>query len=182
MKIYTKTGDRGTTQLLGGERVSKSHALVNAYGTLDELNSHLGFCISMMSTPEFEGLKQELEKVQHDLFTIGSHLACSDPSFASLLPQFSTERIHGLENWIDQMQSQLPELKNFILPGGHPAASAAHLARTVCRRAERELVCLQQDSFLTYLAFLNRLSDALFVVGRYSNHLANHADILWQKT
>lgn len=182
MKIYTKTGDQGTTQLLGGERVNKNHELVNAYGTLDELNSHLGFCISMMRDIEFEGLKQELQKVQHDLFTIGSHLACSDPSFASLLPQLKLERIQDLELWIDQMQSQLPELKNFILPGGHPAASAAHLARTVCRRAERELVGIQQDSFMNYLAYLNRLSDALFVVGRYSNYLTKQADILWQKT
>lgn len=181
MKIYTKTGDKGTTQLIGGPRVSKAHPQVIAYGTLDELNAHLGLVAALNTQHKNHPLMGPLLQIQNDLFVIGSQLACADESFRPQLPNLPSDRLPAIESWIDEMTSQLPELKQFILPGGSPSASAMHLARTVCRRAERELIATNLSWSEPFVMYLNRLSDALFVAARFLNYLENIGDIPWKK-
>lgn len=162
MKIYTKTGDSGTTGLFGGARVRKDDIRIEAYGTVDELNSFVGQLIDHSTNVDL------LNTIQHRLFTIGSTLAC-DPSKDQLVtPDIKEEDILQLEVAMDNMEASLPPLKNFILPGGHPAVSAAHVCRTVCRRAERRVISLNRESPLDSLIikYLNRLSDYFFVLGR----------------
>lgn len=180
-KIYTKTGDKGNTSLIGGTKVPKSHIRIESYGTIDELNSHLGFLIDQI---ELTHLKEFLKDIQDRLFTIGSSLAC-DPDKEPLmkLPDLKEEDIGILEKSIDEMNEELPVMKNFILPGGHPVISTAHIVRCVCRRAERICVNMQeQEMFIDPLVikYLNRLSDYLFVLARYIGFILQVPEIAWK--
>lgn len=180
MKIYTKTGDDGTTGLIGGDRVRKSDARLECYGTIDELNAHLGLA-AVTSQPSQQEL---LRQVQNDLFVIGSHLATPEESkHKASLPSLDDGMIHRLEMQIDAAESVLSPLRNFILPGGTQTAAQLHIARTVCRRAERLLVDFAMDRPVPaiVLTYLNRLSDWLFVQARHANALQNVADIPWTK-
>lgn len=189
MKIYTGTGDRGKTSLFSGERVSKSSLRIEAYGDLDELNSVIGAVAAGIDNAP-RALKDEIQEVQILLMEAGAWLATT-PGAAStrFLKPFSTHPAKTLETAIDRMNADLPELKHFVLPGGHLSASLAHMARTVCRRTERrviELVELEDgelgttDTMKHILVFLNRLSDYLFVLARFCNHLQGQADVQWK--
>ena len=165
MKIYTKTGDKGTTSLIGGTKVLKSHARIEAYGTVDELNSYIGLIRDQEIS---ETYKNQLLEIQDRLFTIGSHLA-SDPAKSTMkLPELIEEDVDFLEKAIDAMEEDLPEMKSFVLPGGHPTVSHCHIARCICRRAERITNHLHDEQPLSpiILKYLNRLSDYLFVLSR----------------
>jgi len=180
-KIYTKTGDAGKTSLIGGTKVLKSHARIETYGTIDELNSYIGLVSDHLTG---EHSKTMLKEIQDRLFTIGSSLAC-DPDKEPLMkiPDLKDGDIIVLENEIDTMNEVLPPMKSFILPGGHVAVSTTHVARCVCRRAERYCVrMLEQDTFVDPLVikYLNRLSDYLFVLARYIGHLLQVAEISWK--
>lgn len=166
MKIYTRTGDTGQTSLLGGARVPKHHLRIESYGTVDELNSYLGLLRDHVGT--IEGLQDEITGIQEILFTLGSHLA-AEPGKANVwLPDLETSQVDFLERRMDEMNEVLPEMRNFVLPGGHPAVSVCHIARCVCRRAERLCVHLSEESEVNSLIviYLNRLSDYLFVLSR----------------
>jgi cob(I)alamin adenosyltransferase len=181
MKIYTRTGDGGDTGLFGGGRVPKSHPRVAAYGDVDELNSVLGV---VRATPPTDWFDQLLESIQRDLFSLGGQLATPDPSLvakAIAKAALSTERVGELEQVIDQADRELPPLRAFILPGGTPKAAALHLARTVCRRAERGVVGLSQETGIPqlFVTYLNRLSDLLFTLARLANHQSGGADVTW---
>lgn len=178
MRIYTRTGDDGSTGLFGGARIGKDDLRIEAYGTIDELNSWLG---KLLTHGAVAPMSTSLQSVQSELFTLGSHLATTDPQWASKLPPLDDEGSQKLESWMDQMEAELPELTSFVLPGGHPAAADAHVARTVCRRAERRCVALNGEEPLVEgaLAYLNRLSDALFVLGRWIAHQTGTPEIPW---
>ncbi len=180
MKIYTKTGDEGNTGLFGGKRVSKSHDSIEAYGTVDELNSCIGLFIESITDND---IKQVLIGEQHKLFNIGSLLAVGDRAFLEKMPKVTLEDIEHLEQWIDTMTGSLDPLTNFILPGGSQSAAYAHLCRTVCRRAERRVVVLDlnHEAYHYILPYLNRLSDAFFVVSRYVLKLEDKPEIQWSK-
>ena len=170
MKIYTKTGDAGETSLFGGARVPKDDSRIEAYGTIDELNSFLG--VARASWPA-SPIDQHFDRIQSDLFDIGAHLASPGTSrFAGVDPEHVVE----LERAIDAMESELEPLRNFILPGGSAPAAHLHVARTVCRRAERLVVALHDESSIVYL---NRLSDFLFVAARFANRKHGVADVPW---
>ena len=170
MKIYTRTGDKGQTSLFGGTRVAKSDARIEAYGTVDELSSFLGAVTGI----------DEIARIQSDLFEIGAHLASPG---TSRFPGVEASRIEDLERAIDAMEQELRPLTTFILPGGSATASQLHIARTVCRRAERRVVALEDDSAATQstITYLNRLSDYLFVAARFANHREGVADVPWTK-
>lgn len=176
MKIYTKTGDQGETGLFSGQRVSKTHSRVAAYGTLDELNSHLGVAAASHPAPEVAAAITSLQSL---LFELGSDLATilKTPSAARITP----EHIGRLEQEMDSMMAVLPPLRAFLLPGGSPAAAQIHVARAVCRRAEREAIEASQIEEIPAdaLIFLNRLSDYLFVLARYENLRSGHAEPEW---
>lgn len=185
-KIYTRNGDQGMTSLLGGSRLPKSHPRFHAYGTIDELNVHLGLLISQLPLPAEDSIKSILLRIQHDLFIAGGILACDEAAWLPKLPRLSEELITQMEIEIDQWTLALPELKNFILPGGTPAALQAHLARTVCRRAERwtldvleQSTAAFQEDYQKVLKYLNRLSDHLFVLSRWLNHRSQVPETLW---
>jgi cob(I)alamin adenosyltransferase len=171
MKIYTKTGDKGQTSLYKGGRVSKDEPRLAAYGTLDEVNSQLGLALSHLPLAEAwaQGVKLEVQRVQKELFSVGAQLATLGPDKPAW--HIEGEDIMALEHAIDSMEESLTPLSNFILPGGHPTGAGFHIARTVTRRAEREIVGLQQDADLDPLIvqYVNRLSDYLFVLARYVN-------------
>jgi cob(I)alamin adenosyltransferase len=180
-KIYTKTGDLGKTSLIGGTKVPKSHIRIETYGTVDELNSHIGLLTDHLKD---EHTKALLKEIQDRLFTIGSSLAC-DPDREPLMkiPDLKEADITLLETEMDQMNEVLPAMKFFVLPGGHVSISQAHVCRCVCRRAERLCVSMQEhDIFVEPLVikYLNRLSDYLFVVSRYAGHLLGVAEIAWK--
>ncbi len=179
-KIYTKTGDLGKTSLIGGTKVLKSNLRIESYGTVDELNSYIGLCNDLIKDTH---CNEVLKEVQDRLFTIGSSLAC-DPDKEPLMkiPDLLEDDILFLEKDIDRMMDILPPMKSFILPGGHPTISTLHVARCVCRRAERICVHLHdEDIFVEPLVikYLNRLSDHLFVMSRYMAHLLNVEEIPW---
>jgi cob(I)alamin adenosyltransferase len=178
MKIYTKKGDTGKTSLFGGERVSKDDLRIRTYGTVDELNAVLGMV--MAEAGNSHAMASALLKVQGELFQLGAELATprGKASTTALIQQGEIER---LEKEIDSMEAAMSPLSSFILPGGTRLSSALHLARTVCRRAERELVSLnrQEPQRPDLLQYFNRLSDALFVYARYANHLAQVPDVPW---
>ncbi len=181
MKIYTRTGDAGETGLFGGGRVPKSHPRVAAYGDVDELNAAIGLA---RSTAPPELFDRELEAIQRDLFALGGHLASPDPDkvkAALAKAVVAPERIGELERLIDAADRELPPLKAFVLPAGAPKACALHLARTVCRRAERQVVGLAGESGVPplFLGYLNRLSDLLFTLARLANHRAGRFDVTW---
>ena len=189
MKIYTGGGDRGKTSLFSGERVNKSDLRVEAYGDVDELNSLLGALVAFLPSGEAD-LAGEIQRVQSDLLHVGAWLAVTPGSLASSeLPSITQEHSKGLEAAIDRMEEGLPTLKDFLLPGGHVSAAWAHVARAVCRRAERHVVrlfagtdedetSLQRQGVVTYL---NRLSDYLFVLARYCNKIQGQQDTIWKK-
>ena len=187
MKIYTGTGDRGKTSLFSGERISKADARIDAYGDLDELNSILGALAAHLSAEE--KLVAELQQIQSGLFQAGAWLATlPDAPSADSLQEMSLEQIDYLEKTIDRFEKELPVIKAFILPGGHITAAWAHVARAVCRRCERKVVLLINNStkgkdpepYQRLLVFLNRLSDYLFVLARKCNHIHNVSDKPWR--
>lgn len=170
MKIYTKTGDKGTTSLIYGERVAKTDIRVEAYGTCDEANSIIGQGVSQLEGAQFEGkeaLLETLHNVQTILFHVGAELAT--PPGREVAWKLEAKHIEAIEKAIDQMDAELPQLKNFILPGGHPAGASFHVARTVVRRAERLAVGIGNETNPLVLSYLNRLSDYLFVLARCVN-------------
>lgn len=179
MRIYTKTGDDGTTGLFGGERVAKDSSRVEAYGTVDELNSVLGVARAEDAGPEIDDL---LLQIQHDLFCLGAELACA-PGKESKLSSRKIEEadISRLEQAIDAHEENLEPLRNFILPGGSRASAALHLGRTVCRRAERRVQSAGREAPLrgAILVYLNRLADLLFVLARRANRLSGVEDVAW---
>lgn len=182
MKIYTRTGDAGETGLFGGGRVSKADARVEAYGTIDELNAVIGWTIAKLGDPG--EWKSRLQIIQADLLTIGAHLATPEPKGRRRkpdLPALPVGRVEELEAWIDDADASLPPLRAFILPGGHEAGAALHIARTVCRRAERDVVRLSShDSVDPFIVkYLNRLSDLLFTAARSVNHAAGIPETEW---
>jgi cob(I)alamin adenosyltransferase len=179
MKIYTRTGDAGTTGLYGGGRVPKNDVRIAAHGSVDELNAQLGLCRTTALAADVDEL---LGRMQHQMFALGAEL--SSPSGAA--PQslwLDDADVAGLEQTIDRYEQDLAPLKTFVLPGGSPAAAALHVARAVSRRAERDVVALAATAEVrpTLLAYLNRVSDLLFVLARYANHSAGVADVLWEK-
>jgi cob(I)alamin adenosyltransferase len=165
MKIYTKTGDKGQTSLLGGSRVPKHHLRIESYGTLDELNSHIGL---LRDQGLSDIMTSELLEIQDRLFTLGSVLASEPGKSKVKIPEISEADIFYLENSIDKMNEELPEMRNFVLPGGHQSVSICHIARCLCRRAERLIVHLSEESEVpeTAIQYMNRLSDYLFVLSR----------------
>jgi len=183
MKIYTRTGDGGETSLFGGGRVSKDHPRVAAYGTVDELNAAVSWAVE---TVRDDGIRARLGTVQRDLFGLGAVLATPPPDGGRPTPKGVPEppiaRIAEMERWIDEAIGELPELRAFILPGGTPGAAALHVARTVCRRAERAVVTLGAGTPVpeTVVVYLNRLSDALFTFARLENQRAGVADVEWR--
>jgi len=176
VKIYTKTGDAGETGLFGGGRVPKDDPRVQAYGEVDELNAWIGFAVAI-HLPTFES--NVLEAIQRDLFAIGAELAT--PNAARLRAALDPATVDALESVIDSYDPKLQPLKNFILPGGSPKAAALHVARTVCRRAERAVVALARKQQINPLIvrYLNRLSDLLFVLARAVNMQTGHGDVAW---
>ncbi len=185
LKIYTKTGDRGETGLFGGQRVAKDHVRVAAYGDVDELNSLLGVAVWQLEADGQAELAAGLRGVQSDLFTVGANLAT--PSVedggreSPWIPALPPGRIEELEAWIDDAETELEPLKSFVLPGGSGGASYLHLARTVCRRAERHVVTLAREAHvgLEWVRYLNRLSDLLFTLARLANRRAGVDDVPW---
>lgn len=185
MKIYTKTGDKGTTALFGGTRVSKHHIRINSYGTVDELNSWLGYLRDQQLE---EHDKDILLAIQNHLFTLGAMLA-TDPAKAKLksgkerlnIPLIDKEDVALLEREMDQMNKELPPMTHFILPGGHPTVSTCHIARTVCRRAERMTSLLHENEAVeeVILAYINRLSDYLFVLARKLSAQLKAEEVKW---
>lgn len=178
-KLYTKTGDKGTTSLLGGKKVSKSDLRIESYGNVDELNSFLGY---LKDHPEVQNrLKQQIYWIQEHLFTIGSILA-TEPGFSGFeLPKITETEVNQLEVWIDKYDEEVPPLKNFILPGGHQAVSLSHVCRSVCRRTERSVIALSKVEEVddVVLRFLNRLSDYLFIFARVLSHRLEVTEIPW---
>ncbi|MEN9447724.1 MAG: hypothetical protein RJA25_1014 [Bacteroidota bacterium] len=179
MKIYTKTGDKGTTALYGGLRLSKGDLRIEAYGTVDELNSFVGLVATYITDKEYNDL---LQNIQSRLFDIGGNLAAVPGKKNLILPEVPEASIFLLENYIDKMNEQLPELKYFILPGGNRPAAVCHVARTVCRRAERCVVRLadNEDVKPEMVRYLNRLSDFLFVLARKLAADSHAAEIVWK--
>ena len=181
MKIYTRTGDRGETGLFGGGRVAKDHPRVAAYGDVDELNSAIGVARATEPAGFFDDL---LETIQRDLFSIGGHLATPDPAkvrAALSRAELDEGRAAEFERVMDDAERELPPLRAFVLPAGSPKAAALHLARTVCRRAERSVVHLSHETEVPelFVVYLNRLSDLLFTLARVANHRAGTGDVIW---
>lgn len=181
MKIYTKTGDKGKTSLIGGTKVYKSDLRIEAYGTVDELNSFIGLCLDHLNA---HNINNVLAEIQDRLFTIGSALACDPKKETKLkIPDLHEADIELLEKEIDRMNEVLPTMKSFILPGGHVAVSTLHVARTVCRRAERCCVKMQKKEMEVeslIIKYLNRLSDYIFVLARFAAHQLNVEEIPWK--
>jgi len=180
-KIYTKTGDLGQTSLIGGTKVPKSHLRIETYGTIDELNSYIGL-VNDYATDNNTHLI--LKEIQDRLFTIGSSLACDPEKEPRMkIPDLKEDDILLLEKEIDKMNEALPEMKSFILPGGHVAVSVTHITRCICRRAERLCVNMQEHKLFVsplVIKYINRLSDYLFVLARYTGHLLNVEEIKWK--
>lgn len=181
LKIYTKTGDAGSTSLIGGTKVPKSHLRIESYGTVDELNSFIGLVYDHTTDDHARSM---LKEIQDRLFTIGSSLACDPEKEPKLrIPDLKEEDIQLLEKEIDDMNAKLPPMKSFLLPGGHVAVSTTHVARCVCRRAERCCVNMQQHQMSVdpiVIKYLNRLSDYLFMLARYTGHLLQVPEHPWK--
>ena len=180
--VYTKTGDKGTTSLVGGERVKKYDPRVESYGTVDELNSHIGLLAEMA-----HGYKEcylQLKKIQNKLFVIQTLLATEDESIYEKLPHLKEESVAEMEHWIDEMENKLPKHNKFVIPGGSLTSAQAHVCRTVCRRAERDIVRLADNitnhqSVDTIMKYINRTSDYLFVLSRYILMLEKKEENYW---
>jgi cob(I)alamin adenosyltransferase len=183
MKIYTRTGDDGSTSLYGGNRVQKDNIRVDAYGTIDELNSFMGFLIDHLPAGEIKSFN---EKIQHILFNIGAVVATVEEKYLDKLPKILSSDISKIEEEIDRMEVDLPPMTNFILPSGHPQVSMAHICRTVCRRAERSIVKLTHvetvhEQVHVSIKLLNRLSDYFFVLSRKLTQLNEANEVIWKK-
>lgn len=179
LKIYTKTGDKGQTSLIGGTRLPKHHVRIEAYGTVDELNSHIGLLRDVMEDRKTFDL---LISIQDRLFTIGSQLAADPEKNKMQLPSIFEEDVTTLEKAIDEMNAQVPEMKSFVLPGGHIYVSYCHIARCVCRRAERAVLRLAENEKVEelHIKYLNRLSDYLFMLSRWLTMKLNAKEIPWK--
>ena len=181
LKIYTKTGDKGTTSLIGGTKVSKSHLRIETYGTVDELNSWIGLVSDQLF---HKHSKKILKEIQDRLFTIGSSLACDpDKEPKMKIPDLHETDVELLEKEIDKMNDKIPAMKSFVLPGGHVAVSSLHIARCVCRRCERLCVMMQEQTMFVeplVIKYLNRLSDYLFVLARFTGHKLKAKEIPWK--
>ncbi len=179
MKIYTKKGDTGQTSILGGVKLPKHHIRIEAYGTVDELNANIGY---LRDQDISELMKEELINIQNQLFIIGSHLATDKNKSSIKLPEIQEKEVLFLENSIDKMENDLPEMTNFILPGGHPAVSGCHIARVVCRRAERWVSAFNESSMVEpiILKYLNRLSDYFFVLSRKIAQIHDVSEVPWK--
>ena len=181
MRIYTRTGDDGSTSLFGGQRLSKDDLRIEAYGTLDELNVCIGALGSCAAVAESEDAAF-LRTIQSDVFSLGSHLATVDPEMAKHLPPVPATRIDEMEAWMDTKNKALPPLSQFILPAGHPAVVAAHTCRVVCRRSERRVIALSREEAIPdgLVAYLNRLSDLFFVWSRHLHTATDTPEIPWE--
>jgi cob(I)alamin adenosyltransferase len=186
-RVYTKKGDRGETRLVGGQKVRKSHPRIESYGTLDELNSVLGMARQTIAEQHgedarFAGLSDELLRVQHELFNLGSVLATRPEDVVEQMPRVTEVDVAALEESIDRHNEELPPLRSFVLPGGSRLNADLHLARTVCRRAERHMVAMSEEEEVdaASMSYINRLSDALFVWSRWASHAAGQAEVLWE--
>ncbi len=191
--IYTKTGDNGTTSLVGGRRVKKYDQRVETYGTVDELNAHIGMLATMMRDKsidlemafdvreQFENCYKQLKTVQNKLFIIQTLLATEDEDTYNKLPQLDDNATDEMEAWIDDIDKRLPALKSFVIPGGTTISAQAHIARTVCRRAERQIVRLAEEENIEekIKKYINRTSDYLFVISRFALILENKAENFW---
>ncbi len=178
-KIYTKLGDKGETSLLGGSKVPKYHERIEAYGTLDELNSFIGLVRDHIDEKDVITF---IKYVQDRIFTIEAHLAAETKQATEYLPDLTDNDITELEQAIDRMEEELPPIRNFVLPGGHPAVSYSHVARTICRRAERSVIRLGEsvDIDPMIVQYLNRLSDYFFVLSRYLTKYYNATETIWK--
>lgn len=189
--IYTKTGDKGTTSLVGGSRVKKCDPRVEAYGTVDELNAHIGLLGELIrplansadnaGDNRFNHLMVQLKSIQNSLFVIQTLLATEDSETYAKLPQLKQDAVTEIEQWIDTTEKELPRLKSFVIPGGSVASAEAHVARTVCRRAERRCVQLMEHNPVeeNIMKYINRLSDYLFVTSRILLHMEKKEEIFW---
>lgn len=177
MKIYTKKGDKGNTSLFGGRSIQKNSERIEAYGTVDELNSVIGMVLTYELSEEG---KNFLNEIQHQLFILGADLATL-PEKKAKIERIGSKHIDQLEQWIDKLDEKLPALTHFILPGGSAAGASLHMARTVCRRAERKVVALKESDPVSdeCVIFLNRLSDLLFVMARFENHESGIKETKW---
>lgn len=183
MKIYTRTGDKGETALFGGGRVPKDHLRVRAYGAVDELNSVLGWVVTQVSDTS---IREGLEPLQHDLFGVGAELAtppARENRTRPATPDLPVGRVEEMEEWMDEAMEEIEPLDEFVLPGGSPGAAALHMARTVCRRAEREVVALAEEEAVDedVIRYLNRLSDLFFALARLENARSESGDVTWKK-
>jgi cob(I)alamin adenosyltransferase len=181
-KIYTRTGDDGTTGLVGGSRVKKASLRVQAYGDIDELNSHIGLCVTLCETKDLAPLKEKLLLIQNELFDIGSELACPAGSATPSIPTTTPAQVNRLEKWIDELNTDLPSLQSFVLPGGSVPNAYMHISRCVCRRAERSILSLQESEAINehLRHYVNRLSDLLFVMSRAAASLTGAQESLWK--
>lgn len=186
MKIYTRTGDKGTTSLFTGKRVNKNDLFIQALGTVDEANSSIGVALSFLPNEiRFQHLRKQLEMIQHALFDVGAALATPRTSQSEKKlekTRFGQDAVKRLETWIDEIEEQVPPLKTFILPGGHPAGAGLHLARSIVRRAERDVLPLYEKNEIEedVLIYLNRLSDYLFVASRFVNQRLQVPETPWR--
>lgn len=180
MKIYTKTGDGGTTSLIGGKRVGKNHPRVEAYGSVDELMAHIGYLRDSLDAAKYTGVRADLLNILSSLMTVSSILACEGDTLKKM-PQITEDDIRFLETRIDEIQESLPKVDKFTLPGGHPMVSLSHIARTVCRRAERNATAIDCDLQQHEMAkqYLNRLSDYLYALGRKFAADYQAEELLW---
>ena len=178
--LYTRTGDGGTTSLVDGSRETKDHPRVEAYGDIDELSSTLGLVAAGKECPE--EIREEIHHIQHILFNAGSYLATPVKNDAKPVMENLDEEITMLEGWIDSLDERVPKLRSFILPGGSETGSRCHVARTVCRRAERKIISLSRESYVdpALISYINRLSDYLFIAARYLNFISGVEEILWK--
>ena len=182
-RVYTRVGDDGKTALIGGDRVSKAHLRIDSYGTVDEFNAILGLVVTSFESDKMkERLEPVIQRIQNECFNLGCQLATPVIDKQSSMPRIEQRHIDALEKEIDSFNEGLPELTSFVLPGGGKVSSFLHLARTVCRRAERQVVLLMQEEEVGefVLEYLNRLSDLLFVLSRYTAFETGHKELLWQ--
>ena len=180
-QLYTRSGDNGTTSLVGGQRVKKNSMRLESYGTIDELSSFLG---AVASDPKCNAeIKGQLREIQNELFNVGSYLATQSKDSSDNCSALDAAKLQTLEGWIDALDEQTPKISAFVLPGGCELASKAHVARTVCRRAERAIVDLADNEYVdaNVIRYVNRLSDYLFILARYFNFMQGEAEIVWKK-
>ena len=174
MKVYTKTGDKGSTSLVGGERIGKDDQRIEAYGTVDELNSFVGLLSDKVN---IDIVKEQLRLIQHYLFVIGSNLACGDKTKIKHIPDLDESQTTLLESYIDDFEKGLPAMTNFVLPSGHESVSLTHCVRAICRRSERRVVSLNNEP--NVVVYLNRLSDYFFVLSRFLAKKLKVEEVKW---